>query len=361
MTTLQTKTGWAAWGVCCAVLAACGGMQAPGSAAEDGGTVAQATDGGTPGGDGGSPQLEPDAGQQVMDAGQPPADAGPQAPADGGSVLPSATPATGSDTCAPAPVLGAGRWRVDTTGAAGDFTDMAGPCGTGATLSGPDLFYALDVPAGHLVRVTLEAGAFSGARLALVRDCASLASSCERTGSTAVSWANPELGSQSLKLVVDGLLAQHSGEANVEVVFEPLSQQPTGATCAAPLTLAVPGTANGSTTGRDNLVDGYVGPAGACNRFGSLPGLGGGGDATWAVEVQPGSTVTVTATPQGGWDLVLAALDGCGPAATHCASWSDPGTVQLSNPGSAPRTYFVVVDGFHPYSFGSYTLQASTP
>jgi hypothetical protein len=357
---MTTKTTWwAAWIACCLGVTGCGAAQSEGPAADGGSVNEQPSDGGGASVDGGAPGL--DAGPTEPDAGQPSPDAGTGGSADAGSGLSPATPVNGSDTCAAASVLGAGRWRVDTSGASGDFTDMAGPCGTGASLAGPDRFFALDVPAGQLVRVKLETGSFSGARVALVRDCGALASSCERVGNAVVSWSNPNPTTERLTLVVDGLLAQHAGEANVEVVFEALSQQPTGATCAAPLSLSVPGTATGSTAGRDNLVDGYVGPAGVCNRYGSLPGLGGGGDATWAVEVQPGSTVTVTATPQGSWDLVLGVLDGCGPAATHCASWSDPGTAQLSNPGTTPRTFFVVVDGFHPYSSGSYTLEASGP
>ncbi len=350
----MTKTWWAAWVTCFVGMAGCGAGETAAPSQDAGVDAGQQVDGGdsTPG---------TDAGEVEPDAGQPSADAGTGTSTDAGSSLAPATAATGSDTCTTAPVLGAGRWRVDTAGAAGDFSDMAGPCGTGASLNGPDLFFALDVPADHVVRVKLESGAFSGARIALVRDCSALAASCERAGSAVVSWANPKATTETLKLVVDGLLAQHAGEANLEVAFEPLSQQPAGATCSAPLALSVPGTATGSTAGRDNLVDGYVGPAGVCNRYGNLPGLGGGGDATWAVEVPAGATVTVTATPQGGWDLVLGVLDGCGPAATHCASWSDPGTAELSNPGATPRTFFVVVDGFHPYSAGSYSLQASTP
>ncbi|MEN9798068.1 MAG: hypothetical protein RL653_1764 [Pseudomonadota bacterium] len=354
------KTWWAAWLVCC-VVTGCGAGQERAPGADGGAEVEQPADGGSPGLDAGATTPGPDAGATEPDAGLAPVDAGTVGGADAGSGLAAAPFAAGSDACGAAPVLGAGRWRVDTAGAAGDFTDMAGPCGTGASLAGPDLFFALDVPAGHLVRVKLEAGAFSGARIALVRDCSALATSCERVGNAVVSWANPGGTPETLRLVVDGLLAQHAGEANLEVAFEPLSQQPAGATCTAPLTLSAPGTVTGSTAGRDNLVDGYVGPAGVCNRYGSLPGLGGGGDATWAVEVPAGATVTVTATPQGSWDLVLGVLDGCGPAATHCASWSDPGTAQLSNPGATPRIFFVVVDGFHPYSAGSYTLQASAP
>jgi|GEM_PF-5462706 len=333
-----------------------GPMETPdaGAAAQDAG-AAGSRDGGGPSGQDAGETPAGDAGTAGQDAGTPQAvDAGTE---DAGlSLLPAAS---GADGCASAPALTAGSWKVDTAGAAGDVSQWEGTCGVASTASGPDRFFTVEVPAGHLLRASLLAGSFSGARLVLLRDCAAPTSSCERLGNARVAWANTSASPQQVVLAVDGLLAAQQGVAGVKLDLEPLAQQPAGATCAGAVALGLPGNVSGNTAGRDNLVDGYVGAGGVCNRYGNFPGLGGGGDVSYAVQVPAGKTLSVSATTSGGWDVVVAILDGCGPAATTCAAWSDPGTAQVTNTSGAPRTYFVVVDGFHPHSSGAYTLGAS--
>jgi len=359
METLRTRWRGAVLGGVAAAFLGCGGgtdlppgtdggMQLPdaGAALQDAGASGLDDGGSLPAGDAGTPG---------QDAGTPPAaDAGIE---DGGlSLLPVAA---GADGCASAPLLAAGSWKVDTTGAAGDVSQWEGTCGVASTASGPDRFFTVEVPAGNLLRASLLAGSFSGARLVLLQDCAAPTSSCERLGSAQVAWANTSASPQQRVLAVDGFLSAQQGVAGLELELEPLAQQPAGATCAGAVTLGLPAHANGSTTGRDNLVDGYVGAGGVCNRYGNFPGAGGGGDVTYALEVPAGKTLSVSATGSGGWDLVVAILEGCGPASETCAAWSDPGTAQVTNTSGVQRTYFVVVDGFHPYSSGAYTLSAS--
>lgn len=364
---------WMVVAAACGVLAlGCGGrdVELPEGTVVDAG-AGESPDGGT----------APQAGGDLADAGpQPPGDAGATPPGSSDAGLPGtgtsdaglpgtgtadagvpsgAQAAAGTDTCGGAPLLGPGTWQVDTTGAAGDVSQWEGVCGVASTASGPDRFFTLDVPAGSLVRASLQAGSFSGARLALFRDCAAPTSTCERLGSQAVAWANTDSTARPLLLAVDGFLGAQSGVAQVKVELEPLSQQPAGATCAAAIPLAVPGSVTGTTTGRDDLVDGYVGPGGECLRYGNLPGMGAGGDVTYAVQVPAGKTLSVAATASGGWDLVVAILGDCGAASSACSAWSDPGTAQVTNASGAVRTYFVVVDGFHPYSHGDFTLTAS--
>ena len=383
----RSDNGWKCWVVvaCAAVALGCGGVDTEGQGGTGEGVESQ-----SPGTDTGSSPVDPgsstvdagsstvdaggstvdaggstvDAGNSAVDAGSGAADAGSGA-ADAGHVTADAgsvggiAPATGSEGCSAAPVLGPGSWQVDTTGAQGDVSQWEGTCGVASTALGPDRFFTVEVPAASSLRASLLPGAFSGARLALFRDCAAPTTSCERLGSQAVAWANTGSAPQQLLLAVDGFLGTQQGVAGVQVEVEPLAQQPVGATCAAAIPLSAPGSVSGTNSGRDNLVDGYVGPAGACLRYGNLPGMGAGGDVTYAVNVPPGKTLSVTATATGGWDVVVAILGECGAASTACAAWSDPGTAQATNTTGTTRTWYVVVDGFHPYSHGDFTLAAS--
>ena len=122
-----------------------------------------------------------------------------------------------------------------------------------------------------------------------------------------------------------------------------------GETCETAALLPGAGTYGADTCTATND---YADYAGACGPYVT----GAGRDAVYALEVPARSAATVSITPGARFDAARLMLsDDCANIRTDCDAYAGD-SVSYSNPGGAPKTIYVVVEGFIARSEGSYLL-----
>ena len=122
-----------------------------------------------------------------------------------------------------------------------------------------------------------------------------------------------------------------------------------GETCETAALLPGAGTYGADTCSATND---YADYAGACGPYVT----GAGRDAVYALEVPARSAATVSISPGARFEAARLMLsDDCANIRTDCDAYAGD-SVSYSNPGGAPKTIYVVVEGFIPRSEGSYLL-----
>ncbi|MBX7197288.1 MAG: hypothetical protein K1X94_34880, partial [Sandaracinaceae bacterium] len=232
----------------------------------------------------------PDAGRDVgpvPDAGHdapPPVDAPPGPDAAVGrdaDLMP-----VDNDTCDTAIVIGAGMLSADSTGAVNDYDTGTNCAGTG----GPDVVYAIDVPMGAFLSVSVTSGdgVFDPSISLVDSTCGGTPRTCidgddsglEDAINTA-EYANTTGATARIYAVVDTYDdASFGGPFDLTVSLA----SPSGNDTCASATMITPGTYSGTT-------------AGAANDYAGTGCAGGAGlDVVYALDVGAGQRATVSVT-----------------------------------------------------------------
>jgi hypothetical protein len=238
----------------------------------------------------------------------------------------------------------------------GDVT-RGGPPGGGCLADwGPQLFYTLRVPPGQRAVVTATPTGTPAWSAVLRARASCTADSCLSNG------RSPMPGMPAVERVdnrgtapLDAVVSVASttgltgGPFSLGVALEPLGMSPANAVCAAARVVA-----DGAMLAGEDASAGSTRLNGVC--------LGGaqGTVLYYRVDLPSRATAVVTATPRGGWDAVVRALDGC--AVTSClasASAAGPGaaeTLTYTNIGAATATVFLAVGSVDAGSTGPFDL-----
>jgi hypothetical protein len=153
-------------------------------------------------------------------------------------------------------------------------------------------------------------------------------------------------------ITLAGESSQSRGLVELQVAATPLPAPPTNETCSDSLSLeGDSGEINGNTL---NATDDYVlQQNNFCTRFNSI-----GSDLAYVIEGQEGRPLTITATPEGGWDLSLYLLSSCdGDIEQNCLIGHDDAfaeTVTYTPTQDGP--IYIIVDGSTSES-GPFTLE----
>ncbi len=289
----------------------------------------------------------------------------------------------GAETCGAAMLITPGTIEGTTVGKGNDYE----PSCTGDQMLGPDTVYKISVPAGQRLQATATPElSTSGNQYDLAvylieapesncstpdggTDLTCLAAS-DRPGASAESASYVNRGTSAVEVfvVIDSMTDMMitgtdggvgSSQQGKFTLVTTLSAPSGGDTCASAITL-VPGT----PLTNQNLGDfgnDYVGPdtGSATDCFGSTAG-----DVAYTVTVPAGQVLTVLVTPEAGFDPGLsvsesaAACDATCIATADRGSSGDPETYSYRNSGNAPKTLFIVVDGYDGSS-GTFSIGAT--
>ena len=219
--------------------------------------------------------------------------------------------------------------------------DHAAPC---LDPGGPDAVYRLNLERDAEVMVQLDADYPIGAWL--TRDC----DAPEAAVACGFGLQPRRLAAGDYFLVVDGADGNARGLATLRVTVLDGVAPPAHDSCATPLELAsVGGLLQGSTRG---VSDDHVMLRGnPCTRSDTV-----GGDLVYELNFEAGDRVWVKATPIGGWDLSLYAIENCQNPSGSCQAASDGAlTERFVYTANGDDRLLVVVDGAGGES-GPFTL-----
>lgn len=266
----------------------------------------------------------------------------------------SYTPAANAECAAGLP-LAAG------TAATGDTT-TGGAAGTACLNAawGPQLFYTVRVPAGQRAVVTATPSGAAPAWSAVVRarvGCAATACLAAATSPTAGAAAvtrydNRAAGPVDLAVSVASASGATGGAFSLGVAFEAAPAAPANAACASARALA-----DGATlTGEDASL--------ASTRLGDVcVAEAQGGSLFYRVSVPARATALVTATPRGGWNATVRALDACDSracaASSNAAGADGVETLTWVNSGAAARDVLIAVGSQDPSNGGRFDVTAT--
>lgn len=260
---------------------------------------------------------------------------------------------TGETCAAAAPLLadGTSEWTT-TVGKANDYSPNTSGC-TGRAAAGPDRVYSRAMLAGDQLDLSFTPDGFDGA-VYLVNNCADIQGSCvagsDQVGTGAERIAPVFQQAGTAYVIVDGAAgAAGTGQVSARVRR--------GDTCAD--AYVVPGnggTFRGTTTGYGANY-GTTQSGGSCTGFSQT-----GADVVYAITLQPGQRLDASVSTT--WDAALYLISNCAQSATTCLAGQDngnPESIQYTNAGATPATYYLVVDAWQPSSGavireGVYTL-----
>jgi hypothetical protein len=291
----------------------------------------------------GDSDLGVDAGMMIVDMG---VDAGTRVP---------------GDVCETAIVVGAGTTSGTLSGARNDYG--SGTSCVGA--SGPDLVYAIEVPAGFAATISVSPVSSSfdpsislvaaSACSATPRVCLAGDDSGGASATNVVRFRNDAATATRVLAVID-TASVSGGSFSLGVA---LAAIPEGDVCASAIPLAV-----GTTTGNTSA---------ATNDYGSGTSCTGtqGSDLAYALTVPPGERAIVSVTSADGLfnpsiALVAGPADRCAATPRTCIASSDGATattldtVRYTNEGTAPVTLFAIVDSGSATTRGAFTLSFTT-
>jgi hypothetical protein len=254
----------------------------------------------------------------------------------------------------------------------GDDIDDGAGCASGGFLgSSADRFYALTIPAGKQLTVTVTPQSTLDPLLSLIDAAAGCASPLTCLAGVpsngpgqvdTLSWSNRTGAALPVLLAVDS----RAGTTGTFDLLATIADPPAGDFCALALPLTTTTPVQGTTVGASNdYGDGVRCASGVT-----------GPDSAWAFDVPPGQRATLTVTPtsgDGGFNPSLSVVPGaalaCEATPRQCLSAANaafgsaaPRSTSAYNPGATPLPTFVIVDGASGGA-GSYTLSAtvSTP
>lgn len=224
---------------------------------------------------------------------------------------------------------------------------------------GPQLFYTVQVPAGQRAVVTATpagAPAWSAvvrARSGCAADSCLAAATSASAGAPAVArYDNRTAAPVDLSLSVASTSGTSGGAFSLSVAFEPAPAAPANAACASARVL----TAGATLAGEDaSLASARLG--GVCLAEAQGPSL------FYRLGVPARATALVTATPRGGWNPVVRALDACDSRACAASSSSaganQPETLTWVNPAATARDIVLAVGSTQPSDGGRFDLSAT--
>ncbi|WP_373046629.1 PPC domain-containing protein [Vulgatibacter sp.] len=283
------------------------------------------------------PQLA--AGDYTLVVGGTPQRAGPFTLA--AQVLPPLVPPA-NDVCGDATALNLGGGSATVRGStAGASADGALSCGPGA----PEVYYEIQVPAGRLV---IDLAANGPASLALL-DAATCGTEQACVGPQQRARIDQQVGAGRYAVAV----ASTSGTAVDFDLTVTLPATVLNDVCANASPLPLTGTIAGDNTwAADDL---SFPLASSCTGYFTT-----GNDSFYEFQLTQGQTVTITVTPEQGYDAAVYVLGDDCSAATQCLGGVDAafagGAETLVFTAPAAGTYRVVVDGAS--GGGAFTLQA---
>ena len=337
----------------------------------DGGSGGQG-DGGNVGQDGGG--TAQDGGASAVDGGGGGSDGGP---ATDGGPAPDGGPAQdggalAGDRCDNAEPVASGATVQGTTAgyaanyAGGQFCAQASQQG-----SGPERVYSITVPARSRLTVNVRPTAFD----VMINIVAAPATNCRTTnmnclvgqdgpgpgGAETAVYTNSGADAVPVFILVVGYSATDSGAFSLTATLAELGATPVGDTCATAETLTPGTTITGTTVG---YTDDYA----SGTNCATASQQGSGPDRAYTINVPSGKRLSVTATPEAQFDVMLnfyGSAAGCVRTGATCLAGRDsgqPGQVEQlawSNSSGQLQTVLVVVDGFGPQESGTYQLVAT--
>ena len=319
--------------------------------------------------DAGTDAAEPDAGPPdagLPDAGMPdagPPDAGPDAP-----------PPLAGDTCQLAEAVtlvnGAATISGTTSGYGADYAPPAA-CTSNYAQVGPDRVYAVTVPGGERLSVTMTPTGFDGglylvagpAAMCDASPIACLAGTDAGLSGAAetVTYTNPGAGPLEVFIVVDSYSLTQSGAFTLTVQVG----RPAGDTCQLAEAVTLSGgaaTITGTSAGSAGYANDYEPPAAGCTGYGA-PGL----DRAYRVTVPAGQRLWARVVPgDANLDLgvyfVAAPASNCDASPIVCLAGADafedgdPELAHYTNTGVTAMDVFVIVDSYWAGEGGPFTL-----
>ena len=268
-----------------------------------------------------------------------------------------------NDTCAKATVLGikgSGATAKGDTALASDHSALGATGCTGYGSPGPDVFYAVALEAGKEYAVTLTPGpSFDSMLYAYAGGCGSAQTTCIAghdslgTGEAETLRLKPKVDA-TYTIAVDSFEAAASGDFVLQVRE---TRPPVNDTCANATPLALSGGAV-TTTGDTSFAGHSLAlPATGCTRAPTR-----GPDVFYAVTLTAGESYLINLIPDGGYNVSLYLLTGCGAGA--CVTGADVALFGLSEQISfsppATGTYIIGVGSRYPITdalgSGTFTL-----
>ena len=252
------------------------------------------------------------------------------------------------DLCESATVMDGGVQDGILLSPATAFNDYSGS-GTGCAFSssGPDLTFRTTVPAGQRLSWLAQPDAGLDVSVSLTTSIAECGTRVcvanSNAGTTGVleraTYVNRTASPVDVFAIVDGTSTTSNGFFSLSSVID---SQPMGDVC----TTATPLTA-GTTLMGETLVNFTNDYAGGTNCSTTFAGL----DRTYSFTLPGAQQALVTVTPSTGLNTAISVVDtsvGCGNGV--CVAGADNGvsgvadTLAFANPGSQPRTVFIIVD-----------------
>lgn len=257
-------------------------------------------------------------------------------------------PVPAGDLCEFATVMDGGVQNgilLSTTTAFNDYTGSGTGCAFSS--SGPDLTFRTSVPAGQRLSWLVQPDAGLDVSVSLTTSVAECGSrTCVGNANAGTSgvleratYVNRTANPVDVFAIVDGTSSTSNGFFSLSSVID---TQPMGDVCATATPLTAGMTLMGETL--VNFTNDYVGGTNCSATFGGL-------DRTYSFTLGPAQQAVITVTPATGLNTGISVVDtgvGCGNGV--CVAGADTAgagladTLSFSNPGSQPRTVFVVVD-----------------
>lgn len=305
----------------------------------------------------------------------------------GGGAGGGSTMNNGAETCAAAMLITPGTIEGNTTGKGDDYN----PGCTGEVTPGPDTVYKISVPAGQRLQVTatpevattgnqydLAVYLIEGPESNCTNADGGTALTClgaadrPRAAAETTSYVNRGTTAVDVFVVIDSvndaMTASTDGGIGTSqqgkfTLVTTLSAPPGGDTCASAITLTA-----GTPLMNQNLGDygnDYEGQdtGSPADCFGSPAG-----DIAYQVTVNAGEVLSLVVTPEATFDPGISVSESAAACDVTCLKTVDVGgngraeTYSYRNTGTAPKTLFLVVDGYAG-STGTFTIAAtvSTP
>ncbi|MCS6858141.1 MAG: hypothetical protein NZM37_10560 [Sandaracinaceae bacterium] len=265
-------------------------------------------------------------------------------------------PPVSNDTCESARMIGPGTLMASSLGARNDY---AGGMGCSGTL-GPDVVYAIDVPAGNLLRVRVRGTSDFNPSINLVRSavCTGSSPACiaSNDGGLAGDWdearyLNRGSSPERIYAIVDTARATSlGGPFELEVVLVDMPPATAGERCED-AGIVSPGTYMGTTVGATNDYGAGTGCSGV-----------GGPDVVYGIDVPAGRRLTVTLdSTDPDFDPSLSLVgQNCGGTPRVCLRSSDRFGMQevlrWDNTGGETARIYAVVDSFFSSEAGPFTI-----
>ena len=262
------------------------------------------------------------------------------------------TPAANADCGAPGMLSATTPTTGDTT------TGLASSNACATDQWGPQLFYAVSVPAGQRATFTATPSGAPWAATVRVRTacadtvCLGAATSATAGAGAAAHWDNRGAAASTVIVSVSAASGFTGGAFSLATSFAPVPSAPANAACTTARTLM-----DGSALADEDATLGSTRLNGVC-----LNGAQGG-SLFYRMTLPPQATGVVTVTPSTSWNIVVRALDACDSRACSAsvdnAGAGQPETLSYVNSGTTARDVIFAVGATDPAGGGHFSLAAS--